>query len=481
MNSPRQIVVRGVLLGLLASALGAGALFGYVAWYTGTDRILPGVTVGQTAVGGLALRIARSRLAEVVGRRPAVLAGSMGGPAIQLPVEDAAAETALVWEGRVWRLTDEELGAAPDVQQALRKAASLGRSGSLGSRVGAFLRGVVHGYYVPLETALREQTVLAQLATIAQEVDQPAKNATYDFVTDTLTDQQPGRALDVNASLEAIRKAVHTGRRQVQLTVNTTEPTVTREVLEQARRHKVATFRTPILAADPGRVQNISLAVKKISGSVVEPGAIFSFNNVVGPRDAAHGWAQAKELYQGEFVLGYGGGICQVSSTLYNAILLGGLEVKERYHHDRPLQYVAPGRDATVAWNLLDFRFRNNSKAPVIVNAEILEGSPKQIEVSLFSSEPPQVGQIRLEDADIRYLPPDLVEVKDPFLPANQRVVLDEGNYGLEIRIYRVFQQGGQERRELVSHDRYNPKAGKVKVGVGNAPGLQKLLNPGME
>lgn len=228
-------------------------------------------------------------------------------------------------------------------------------------------------------------------------------------------------------------------------------------------RHRITQFRTPILAADPGRMKNISMAVRKISGTILEPGQLFSFNEVVGPRDAAGGWAQAKEIYQGEYVLGYGGGICQVSSTLYNAALLAGLEIAERYHHDRPLQYVEPGRDATVAWNLLDFRFRNNTEVPVRIGARIIDGDPAQIEVTLYAPHALPVAGIRLEATDWRYLPPELEEILDPTLPHGRRLVVDDGQYGLEVKIYRVFPEGNWE---LVSHDRYPPKAGKVMVGT---------------
>jgi len=232
-----------------------------------------------------------------------------------------------------------------------------------------------------------------------------------------------------------------------------------------AHEIRLAEFSTPILAADAGRVQNIALAVRKINGTIIRPGESFSFNQTVGPRDAQHGWAPAAELYQGEFVMGYGGGICQVSSTLYNAVLLAGLPIAERHHHDRPLEYVAPGRDATVVWNLLDFRFRNTTGAPVRVVARLLPGEPQRVEVAVTGPAPRTPQQIQIEASDLRYLPPELVEIVDPTLNPNQRVVADEGAYGLEVSIHRIFRGPAGERRELVSHDQYPPKPGKVRIG----------------
>ncbi|MDB4896892.1 MAG: hypothetical protein JWN15_3154, partial [Firmicutes bacterium] len=90
-----------------------------------------------------------------------------------------------------------------------------------------------------------------------------------------------------------------------------------------------------------------------------------------------------------------------------------------------------------------------------------------QVEVSLHAPRPAPTPGIRLEEGEVRYYPPDMVEVSDGELPANTRQVVDEGHYGIELKVFRVFPGGAAERRELVSHDRYLPKAGKVRVGVG--------------
>lgn len=453
--SPRRILWRGLVAGLCATLVSVGALLAYVGWYSKTNRIFPGVAVGGAPVGGLTRSDAL--------RRPA-----------------PAGDIRLYWGDRTWSLREWGVGVEPDVNAAVQTAQAVGRSGGLWRRANQFLTGLVHGHYVPYGTNLRQEALVLRLEELALELNRRPVDASYDFASDTTRAEAPGQALDVPATVQAVRRAMKQRRSDVELVVRPVAPTVTTADLKDAGRHEIARFTTPILAADPGRVQNIAIAVRKIDGVALKPGQIFSFNELVGPRDAEHGWAQAKELYQGEFVLGYGGGICQVSSTLYNSVLLGGLEIKERYHHDRPLQYVDPGRDATVAWKVLDFRFRNSSDSMVVVGARILPGTPQQIEVALYAPKPPAHEAINLETADVRYFPPALEEVLDPALPANVRQVLDEGHYGIEVKIYRIFRDGGQNRRELVSHDRYQPKAGKVKVGVGNAPGSDRLLDPGV-
>jgi vancomycin resistance protein YoaR len=490
--SPRQIVWRGFLAGMVAAVMGFGLLLGYVAWYGATDRLAPGVMVGRTPVGGLSLGQARLRLAGGYVRRPPVLAGGpgaaggnpVGGSGGLRPQRGKTAEAATVarlrWADQTWALPPVDVTETPAVQGALQSAETIGRNGPMWQRAHSFITGLVHGHYVPLDTNLEESALVQRLKEVARKVDQPAVDATYDFGRDAATEGRPGQALDVQGSVQAVVQALREGRSEVALVVKEVAPAVTEEDLAESRRHVIARFTTPILAADPGRVQNIAMAVNKISGVALKPGQVFSFNGVVGPRDAEHGWAPAKELYQGEFVLGFGGGICQVSSTLYNAVLLGGLEVKERYHHDRPLQYVEPGRDATVVWKVLDFRFRNSTGSTVLIGAQIIPGAPQRIEVTLYAPSPAPEGGVVVETGDVRYFPPALEEVLDPALPADARHVLDEGHYGIEVKTYRVYRQGDKERRELISHDRYLPKAGKVRVGVGNAPGSERLLAPGI-
>jgi hypothetical protein len=115
------------------------------------------------------------------------------------------------------------------------------------------------------------------------------------------------------------------------------------------------------------RTTNIRLAAKAINGTVIDAGKVFSFNRTVGPRYASKGYKEAVIFLNGKKDKGLGGGICQVSSTIYNAVLGAGLMVVERHAHSLPVTYVAPGRDATVFYGVQDFRFKNNTKSKVII------------------------------------------------------------------------------------------------------------------
>ncbi|MFD6441880.1 VanW family protein, partial [Peribacillus sp. NPDC060186] len=144
-------------------------------------------------------------------------------------------------------------------------------------------------------------------------------------------------------------------------------PKVDNELLAQIRVNKIGEYRTYFNVKNKNRFNNISLATEAINNYVVFPGEKFSFNQAVGKRTVNKGYLPARVIVKGEFSEGVGGGICQVSSTLYNAIDNAGLKTIQRYSHTRHVPYVPPGRDATVSWYGPDFSFKNKYNQPILI------------------------------------------------------------------------------------------------------------------
>lgn len=137
----------------------------------------------------------------------------------------------------------------------------------------------------------------------------------------------------------------------------------------------VATYTTYFDSSVEGRTKNIELSAAAIDNVILGKSDVFSFNTTVGPSDAAHGYQRAKEIVDGKLVWGIGGGICQTSSTLFNAIDKLGVEYIEWHHHSLSVGYVPEGRDATVSYGGLDFRFENTTGVPLLINAIMKDGS----------------------------------------------------------------------------------------------------------
>jgi vancomycin resistance protein YoaR len=161
-------------------------------------------------------------------------------------------------------------------------------------------------------------------------------------------------------------------------------PKVDSELLADIRIQQIGQYVTYFNSYNKSRSHNIFLAAKAIDNHVIFPNETFSFNKVVGKRTLEKGYLRAPIIVKGELSEGVGGGICQVSSTLYNAADRAGLKIVERYSHSRNVPYVPSGRDATVSWYGPDFRFQNQYNQPILIRAKRIGGT---MIVTLYSSD----------------------------------------------------------------------------------------------
>ncbi len=161
-------------------------------------------------------------------------------------------------------------------------------------------------------------------------------------------------------------------------------PKVDSELLGHIRSKRIGRYITTFNAGNKERTNNIRLATNAINNYVIFPGEIFSFNRVVGKRTAGKGYLKAPVIIKGELSEDIGGGICQVSSTLFNAVDNAGLQVIERYSHSRKVPYIPSGRDATVSWYGPDFTFKNKYNQPILIQAKTVGN---KLVIKLFSSD----------------------------------------------------------------------------------------------
>lgn len=223
----------------------------------------------------------------------------------------------------------------------------------------------------------------------------------------------------------------------------------------------LAAFRTPLQGAETGRIENITLAAAYLDGAEIGPGGVFSFNETVGPREERRGFVPAPEIYNGEYVTGIGGGVCQVSSTLYNAALLAGMQIIERMHHSRPLSYVPLGRDATVSYGELDFSFQNLLPFAVQLRAAVRDG---YVEIQLWGEER-LPAEVLVETMAEEVIMPELHIDTDPSLPFGVEWLADEGLPGWRVEVHRIVRWSDRTEREIVSFDEYPPRPQRVLIG----------------
>lgn len=243
-----------------------------------------------------------------------------------------------------------------------------------------------------------------------------------------------------------------------------TEPKVTVAQLEDMFVSKsISEYSTSYASSDANRASNVALAASKINGKVLNPGERFSFNGVVGPRTAATGFKIA-HVYEGDRVVdGMGGGICQVSSTLYNAVVLADLKIISRKNHSMPVGYVPLGRDATVSYGTIDFVFENNKSHPIKISA-VTNNRRLTVSVCGAASDKAEV-DIITENAG--YTPFATKEIPDSGMKVGERKIVKNGTNGAIVNSYKVYKKNGVAvSKEFLAKSTYVAIAREVKVGT---------------
>ncbi len=216
----------------------------------------------------------------------------------------------------------------------------------------------------------------------------------------------------------------------------------------------LGTFSTNYDASNKSRSNNLNLAAKKIDGLILSPGEEFSYNKVVGERTIAAGYKEAKIYSNGKIIDGLGGGICQVSSTLYNAVIFANLKVTQRYNHQFITSYVPAGRDATVAYGAKDFKFINNRTYPIKINVNISSGVAK---IDIYGIKEDNENDIKFDTEVVSNIPYETKYEIDKSLSAGTEVVKQRGVDGIIVDVYKIISKNGITiSREFISKDKYN-------------------------
>lgn len=273
-----------------------------------------------------------------------------------------------------------------------------------------------------------------------------------------------GRAIQVDPILREIedRSFVSLPKR-IQVMVVDVPAAITTESLEElAFNGVISEFTTHFDVNDKNRTSNLQTAAQKLDKAVLKPGETFSFNDTIGPRSAETGYKDAYVILNNEYVQGIGGGICQVSSTLYSAAVLANLTIEERSPHAVAVAYIPLGQDATVNYPNLDLKIRNDTPSLVYVRTEVKAGS---LTVRLYGKKTEQ--KVRFEQQIDREIDFELVRKLDSSLPPGTVVQDQRGSKGYVVRTWKIVKDAsGKQTKELLSRDEYAPAHRILRVGA---------------
>ena len=297
---------------------------------------------------------------------------------------------------------------------------------------------------------------------IHEEVYKEVKNAYYTKEPFTIHPEEDGIDFDI----EAAKVLLQEEKEEYEIPLIITKPTKTvNEIGTEAFPDLLATFSTKYQASNVNRTTNLKLAANKVNGTVLLPKQEFSYNKTLGERTVAAGYKEAATFSNGKVVDGLGGGICQISSTLYDAVIMANLNVTVRRNHQFVTSYVPAGKDATVVWGSQDFKFVNTRKYPVKITATVQGGVAT---IQIWGVKEDVEYDISIETKKVATIAYTTEYVQDPTLPAGQQKVIQEGNNGRKVEAYKVTRLNGEVvSTTLLSRDTYNAMKKIVHVGTG--------------
>ncbi|MBR6184825.1 MAG: VanW family protein [Clostridia bacterium] len=373
-------------------------------------------------------------------------------------------------DGQAWLITSDDLPLERNIQTVLNTAYTVGRQGireTIGSSITPFEYRYAHlhqtvtspvSLYTSItydEKRVRELAQIIESRVARESAD--AQLASFDPLTRsfTFTQEQIGASLDTEQLCGRIMDALN--RRDyaatVEMSTTPVNPKITRA--ELTRSFTMLSSFTTLTTDNENRNTNIDLAARAINHTVVMPGEVFSFNAATGERTREKGYQPAAAIAGGAVVDEIGGGVCQVSSTLFNAAAMANLTILSRSPHTWPSNYVDMGRDATVNWPNLDFRFRNDTALPVFIVADYQQNL---CTVELYGASLGAGVEIKLETAviSVREPPNEPNYEYNPDLAPGTVQEKKKARTGYVVETYKVFMKNGKEtRRELLCTSNY--------------------------
>lgn len=271
--------------------------------------------------------------------------------------------------------------------------------------------------------------------------------------------------VDFAVSMEEAQKIISEDKDEYVIPLKITIPEKTLEDLgEEAFPNELGTYSTRYDPTNKNRSNNLEISAEKIDGTIVLPGETFSYNQTVGERTIAEGYKEAGAYSGGRVVQDVGGGICQTSSTLYNAVLLANLEIVDRSNHQFLTSYVPAGRDATVAWGSIDFQFKNTREYPIKIEASVKNGV---CTMSIYGIKEETEYEVVIQPVVLSYIPYTTKYEDDPTLEEGKEVVEQSGYTGCTSETYRIIKLNGEVvSKTLLSKDTYDPMTRIIRRGT---------------
>ena len=359
-----------------------------------------------------------------------------------------------------------DFGYKLNLEDAINKAYSYGRSDNLFYNYLDIIKGYIFKKNFvakpDIEDAKREEVILNIGSKIFKKpVD--AHPIIKDDGSVTIKESEIGRYMDINEAKDLINLDIlHEDK--IELPVYKTEPKIYSNYYDGIDK-KLGDFETDYSSSIKNRKENIRLAASKFNNMKLNPGDEISFNDVVGEISEKTGFKSATVIVGGEYESGIGGGICQVSTTLYNSLILSDLEITERHNHSRPIHYVDLGTDAAVARGYKDLKFKNNTNNPILI---LSEANGEKLNFKVLGNGSDRDYEVKIIPQLLGTVSPGVDTIYSDALPDGESTVRESGARGYSYKTYKeIIKNGEVVDKKEISKSYYLPKDKVVVVGTG--------------
>ncbi len=416
------------------------SLFEGVDLYLNRNKIFPGVSAFGIQLGGLNKEEVKKTLQPIT-----------------LKITDSP-RVLVFEEEKIKIIPKDDLDASIDLSQIVDELYKIARSGNILKRLKERIVVWRKGYEIPFQAEFNSQKLKDLQNKVSSLINRIPRDAYLD--NNRIVESRVGVKLNLEEFEKAILETLSCwdeNKYLINIPAITIPPPqyTTKDLLKKLGIfQELGAYSTSLKNKEENTIYNIKLASKMINGILVKPQEVFSFNKYVGPAEKEDGYKESTIIANGRFENGYGGGVCQVSSTLYNAALLANLPIVERYNHSiygDATKYVPLGRDAAIFFGYKDLKFKNNLDKEIVIFAKVLG---EVLQVNIFGHYPDKP-EIEIISKDKKVIDYQIIREKDPELEAKQEIVVQEGVPGYKVKIYRIIRKNGEEKIELLSADTY--------------------------
>ena len=383
----------------------------------------------------------------------------------------------LTYNDRKWDIDPEDIDINYDIDKTIENAYNVNRNSNILKNIVSTLKsnfGVKND--INLVVDCDEAKATSTLENISKDINVKMENAKLNVTNNNINiiEEKAGIEVDIKTTLTNLKKSLQDGVVEESLVVTKVEPEIKTEDLKDVNT-LLGSYQTVLSDVSPGRVENIKIATTRTSNVLLMPGEEYSYNKYTGLRTVKNGYKNATVILSGEPAQGVGGGVCQVSTTLYNAVLYAGLDIVKVYNHSIPSSYVDKGRDAVVSDNGLDFVFKNNYDQPIYIQNYYYNGV---VTCQIYGSNKNKKN-IKISTNIDKITKASTKEEKDPTLEKGKEKIIERGRDSYTVSTYRIYydKNGKEEKREKVATSFYPSKQQVVAIGTKKEENYSKEEN----